>query len=198
MRKFSKWYKFKRVFKRKLLKPLFYAVCTSFALYMIMSNITIQKRLSDVTKPQFIITRLSSEFDETEFMHMLLTVQEIKDLPQEGKELKEFVNSPYPAICPKMLEYRLNQMNWHPNAFLIRMKKLFAMYKVYERLVRLDETIAFLTQELNDGRLPDNMWPQVNILHTERNNITANEISEAEYKFMQQYSGIVIRLQQKD
>lgn len=198
MRKYSKWYKFKRVFKRKLLKPLFYAICVSFALYILISNITIQKRLSDTSEPHFVISRVSDEFDETEFMHMLLTIQEIRDLPAEGKELKEFVNSPAPSVCPKLLAHRLYRMNWTPDAFLARVKKLFAMNEVYERVSRLDETIAFLSKELDQNHLPAEMWTQTDLLKTERNNLIGTEISQAEYDFMHQYHGIALRLQQKD
>lgn len=197
MRKISKWKKFKRVFKRKLLKPLLYAAGASFVLYLLISNTIIQKRIAETQPPQFIISRLTEQFDETEFMHMLLTVQEIRHLPEEGKELKQFVNQPFPSPCPRLLEHRLKQMNWAPQAFLIRIKKLFAMYDIYDRLNRLDETIAFISEEIDNARLPREISTQVNILKEERQNILNTEMTAEEYEFMQKYGGIVIRLQQQ-
>lgn len=198
MRKISKWKKLRRVFKRKLLKPLLYATGASFVLYLAISSVITPKRITDQRPPHFLISRLTSEFDETEFMHMLLTIQEIRDLPEEGRELRQFVNGPFPGGCPKLLERRLNQMNWTSQAFLIRVKKMFALNEIYERITRMDETIAFLSQELNEGHLPVEMWSQIEILQTERNNLIGTEISKAEYEFMQKYNGIVIRLQQQN
>lgn len=197
MRKISRWKKFRRVFKRKLLKPLLYAAGASLALYLIISNIIIQKRITDTETPRFLISRISNEFDETEFMHMLLTIQEIRDLPEEGRELREFVNGPFPAGCPKLLEHRLNLMNWAPQAFLIRVKKLFAMNEIYERITRLDDTIAFLSKELDENRLPVELWAQIEVLRNERNNIIGTQLSQQEYEFIKKYNGIAIRLQQK-
>lgn len=197
MRKISRWKKFRRVFKRKLLKPLLYAFAASLVLYLIISNVIIQKRMAETQPPRFLISRISNEFDETEFMHMLLTIQEIRDLPEEGRELREFVNGPFPAGCPKLLERRLNQMNWAPQAFLIRVKKLFAMSEIYDRISRLDDTIAFLSHELDENRLPTELWTQMEILRSERNNIIGTQLSQQEYEFIKKYNGIVIRLQQK-
>lgn len=197
MRKISKWKKFRRVFKRKLLKPLLYAAGASLLLYLAISNAIIQKRIAEPQAPQFMISRLSDQFDETEFMHMLLTIQELRGLPEEGRELVQFVNRPFPSACPKLLEHRLKQMNWAPQAFLIRVKKMFKMYDIYDRIVRLDETIAFLNDEIENDRLPHNITPQVKILEEERQNILKTEMTAAEYEFMQKYGGIVIRLRQQ-
>ncbi len=194
MRKISKWKKFRRVFKRKLLKPLLYAAGASLLLYLLISNAIIQKRIAEPQTPQFVISRISDQFDETEFMHMLLTIQELRNLPEEGRELRQFVNQPFPSACPKLLAHRLNQMNWAPQAFLIRVKKMFKMYDIYDRIIRLDETIAFLSEEIDNDRLPLRLASQIKVLKEERDNIFNKEITKAEYDFMQTYGGIVIRL----
>lgn len=195
VKKISKWKKFRRVFKRKLLKPLLYAIGTSFALYLLISNIIIKKSVDELRAPQFVISRISNQFDNTEFMHMLLTIQELRTLPEEGKELIEFINKPFPAVCPPLLEYRLKQMNWTPTAFQSRVKKLFAMYEIYDRTVRLDETISFLAAELEAERLPKETDMQIKILQEERQNIINQDLPENEYDFMKEYGQIVIRLQ---
>ncbi|MCM1324741.1 MAG: hypothetical protein NC218_11530 [Acetobacter sp.] len=194
MRKISKWKKFRRVFKRKMSKPLLIAAGLSLLLYLVISNAIIQKRISENSTPQFIISRLSEEFDETEFMHMLLTIQEIRHLPEEGRDLIEFVNRPFPASCSRLLEHRLKQMNWAPQAFHLRVIKLFNMYDIYDRVARLEGTIEFLSEEIKEGHLPYNMLPQVELLKQERHKILTTELPEAQYNFMKKYGGIVVRL----
>ncbi len=197
MHKISKWKKFRRVFRRKLLKPLLYASGASLLLYLAISNAIIQKRIAEPQTPQFVISRITEQFDETEFMHLLLTIQELRNLPEEGRELIKFVNQPFPSPCPRLLEHRLNQMNWAPQAFLIRVKKMFKMYDIYDRITRLDETVAFLSDEIKNDRLPYEMETQIQVLRQERENIFTTEITPEEYAFMQKYGGIVIRLRQQ-
>lgn len=52
---------------------------------------------------------------------------------------------------PEILEQQLKRMNWEPQAFLVRVKKLFDMYDVYDRVARLDETIAFYLRKSTSG-----------------------------------------------
>lgn len=194
MPRITKRKKFLRVVKRKLSKPLLYAVAVSLAIYIGISNAVVQKHRVEQTVPQFVISSISKDFDETEFMHLLLTIQEINRLPEASAELYEFANGPFPAGCPKLLTSRLQQMNWAPQAFLIRIKKLFTMLEVYERIRRLDETIGFLTAEIEEKRLPYELTPQINVLQEERNKIIGSEITPAEYDFIKEYRGIVLRL----
>ncbi len=194
MRTISKWKKFKRVVRRKLYKPMLYAVAASLIIYAGISNVVTEKRRVEPTAPQFKISSITNRFDETEFMHMLLTIQEINRLPLESAELYEFANGPFPAGCPKLLSARLSQMNWEPQAFLIRVKKLFAMYDIYDRISRLDNTIAFLTAEIEEKRLPRDLRPQVEILRQERDKIIGSEMTPAEYNFMKEYAGLAQRL----
>ncbi len=191
MAKISRKKKIVRVVKRKLLKPFSYAVLMSLIIYMAVGNIVLQKRMADANTPRFLITRVSDKFDETEFMHLLLTVQEIMGIPKASAELVEFANQPFQAGCPKFLEQQLNRMNWAPQAFLIRVKKLFAMYDVYDRIVRLDETIAFLSNEIAEKRLPLILEKQVAVLQKERGEIIGREISVEEYNFIKDYGGVV-------
>lgn len=194
MRKISKWKKFKRVVRRKLFKPMLYAVAASFVIYAGVSNIVTEKRNIEPTVPQFKISSISDRFDETEFMHLLLTIQEINRLPLESAELYDFVNGAFPTACPKLLKVRLDQMNWEPQAFLIRVKKLFAMYDIYDRVSRLDNTIAFLSTEIEENRLPYELRSQVRILQQERDKIIGSDITPAEYNFMKEYAGFAQRL----
>ncbi len=195
LRKMSRRKKLARVIKRKLAKPLLYAFGLSLMLYMIVSNVVLQRRLAHDQLPHFVITRISSVFDETEFMHMLLTVQEIMRLPRAASELKFFVNGSYPGECPPYLQRQLYRMNWDPQAFWVRMKKMSDMYTVYDRVVRLDDTIAFLTKEINEQRFPSEMDVQVQALQKERDSIIGKEITPDEFEFVKEYGGMLIRLQ---
>ncbi len=194
MPKITKRRKLFRVAKRKLLKPLIYAGAASLVIYLGISNVVREKRQVEQSVPQFVISSISKEFDTTEFMHLLLTVQEINRVPSASSELYEFANGPFPNGCPMLLSARLKQMNWEPQAFLVRIKKLFAMYDVYERIQRLDETIAFLSTEIEEKRLPYELTPQVDILRLERDKIIAGELTPAEYDFIKEYFGLVQRL----
>ncbi len=180
-----------RVLKRKWFKPALYTVLTSFMIYMCISSVIIQKRSIDRNVPRFLITRLSSTFEEPEFMHLLLTIQEISALPKASAELKEFANKPYPARCPKLLEHHLNRMNWAPLAFQTRVKKLFELHDIYDRITRLDETIAFLSGEVEERRLPTQILEQLDLLRREKDSIIGTEISEEEYNFVKEYAGLI-------
>lgn len=194
MARISRRKKIIRVLRRKLLKPVLYATGLSLVLYLCISNVVLQKKVVEEQTPRFVITRISDVFDGTEFMHLLLTVQEINKLPKASAQLAEFVNGPFPGVCPPYLEKQLNRMNWAPQAFLSRMHRLFQIYDVYDRIRRLDETIAFLSDEINHERLPVALQGQVTVLQTERNNIVGKDISEDEYAFIKEYWGLVQRL----
>ena len=194
-KRISRRKKLVRVIKRKLLKPLLYAAGLSFVLYLGISNVVLQRRVAQDQVPHFVITRQSSSFDETEFMHMLLTVQEIMRQPGTAAELKEFVSGDDAADCPPFLRRQLYRMNWAPEAFLSRMKKLLAMYAIYDRIARLDDTIAFLAAEVQEMRLPPEISIQVEALQKERDAIIGSEITPAEYDFIKEYYGIIVRLQ---
>lgn len=88
-------------------------------------------------------------------------------------------------------------MNWEPQAFLVRVKKLFDMYDVYDRVARLDETIAFLSTEIDERRLPFEMKTQVDVLQRERDNIIGTQITEEEYNFVNEYRGLILRLKRQ-
>lgn len=194
MHKISKWKKFKRVAKRKLLKPVTYAICASIVLYAVVSNTVIATKRVERTTPQFKISSITNNFEETEFMHMLLTIQEINNLPVESKELYEFANGDFPSECPKLLSSRLEQMNWEPQAFLVRVKKLFAMYDIYDRISSLENSITFLSTEIKEKRLPSNLESQIEILKQERDKIINTEMTPKEYDFMKEYAGFTQHL----
>ncbi|MBO5284930.1 MAG: hypothetical protein J6B00_03540 [Alphaproteobacteria bacterium] len=185
-----------RVLKRKWALPAFYALCASFLIYTVISHTVTTKEKVERIPPRFIITSLTDTFEETEFMHLLLTVQEINTSEKALQELKNFVNTPVPAPCSKFLEHRLNQMNWAPQAFHCRVQKMFAMLKIYERITRLDDTISFLSAETDEDRLPQISSAEIELLKQERDNILKNELSKKEYDFIKEYGGIVQLLKQ--
>ncbi len=196
MTKITRRKKFFRVVKRKLLKPILYAVALSFFLYLVVGNVVMQRKVIQEQSPRFLITRISKTFDETEFMHLLLTAQELLKMPKASSQLIDFVNGPFPGKCPPYLKQQLNRMNWDPSAFLVRTQKLFEMYDVYDRIVRLDETIAFLSAEVDEGRLPYSIHGQVDILKSERDAIIGKDISQEEFDFVAEYNGLILRLKQ--
>lgn len=194
MPRLSRRQKLLRVLKRKLLKPIVYAIGLSFFLYLVIGNVVLQQRVVRQQSPRFLITRISDEFDETEFMHLLLTVQEILKVQDEPDELIAFANGPFPGKCPKLLAQQLRAMNWEPQAFLVRVKKIFKLYDVYDRILRLDETIAFLTEEVNEGRLPTEVITQLKVLKDEREAIIGKELSQQEFNFVRDYQGLILKI----
>lgn len=180
-----------RVIKRRFVKPLLYAIGASFAIYFLISNVVTERRYNGPQIPQFTISRITDKFDETEFMHLLLTIQEIEKFPNVSEELITFVNGPFPGRCPKLLQSKLKMMNWAPQAFLIRVKTLFRMYEIHDRIVRMDETIAFLSEEIKENRIPYALTAQVEFLQKQRAEIIGKELTEKEYNFIEEYGGIV-------
>ena len=196
IKKLSRKKKLKRVLQRKWKKPAIYVVAMSFMIYVLLSTVVIRTHRFNENMPHFLITSLSSQFEETEFMHMLLSVQEINKDERGAKELKEFVNKPLYSKCPIYLERLLYNMNWAPQAFLSRMQKLFEMYEIYDRIGRLDETISFLMGEVDMMRLPFEIQSQVKIIQEERDNLLEEQLLREEYEFLQKYSGIVVKLKE--
>jgi len=194
----SRFSKVLHVIKRKWFRPAIYTLATSFLLYVGISSIVTQRTMVKQDAPHFLISRISDAYDETEFTHLLLTIQEIKAIPHISTMLKDFANARFPAPCPNLLQYQLNRMNWEPQAFLIRVKKLFKMYDAYDRILRLNETITFLETELEENRLPKAIQSQVDVLKEERDNLVKTELPENEYKFMEQYSGLIQQLKNED
>ena len=191
MAKISRFTKFLRVFRRKFLKPILYAVMGSFVIYLLVGNVIFYKRLKDYDKPHFVISYLSNEFNNLEYMHLLLTIQEIiKDVLLK-KQLVEFVNMGFPNPCPRELEQEFHKMNWYSQAFLIRVKKMFKMYDVYDRVIRLQETIGFLEVQSKNNRFNEDILLQVKMLEDEKDRILTNDISKDEYNFVQEYAGVI-------
>lgn len=184
-----------RVLRRKWFKPALYTLAFSCVLYIAISNIVIQKKIVEKSTPKFLISRLSENFDETEFTHLLLTIQELRVVPHINEELQEFANKKYPAECSLLLEHYLNNMNWKPSAFLIRVNKLFKMHDAYDRIQRMDKTIEYLDTEIRQNRLPRELYSQVEVLTAERDNLKEKELPGNEYQFMEQYSGLIQQLQ---
>lgn len=193
-RKINRRHKLIRVLKKKWKKPALYTIAMSLIIYMAVSNLVWQKKNIERQAPRFVITRISSAFDETEFMHLLLTVQEINMIPKASSEMIEFVNKPFPAPCPKFLENQLKRMNWAPTAFHIRVKKMFDMYEIYDHVKRLDDTINFLETEINEKHLPDSALDEVNMLKDDRARIFKEDMSEEEYEFVKEYGGLILSL----
>lgn len=180
-----------RVLKRKWFKPALYTMGMSLFLYICISSIVMQKKIIERHRPHFLITRISNQFDEVEFMHLLLTIQEIKYIPKASSELIEFANGPYPGICPPFLTEQLNNMNWQPQAFLVRLKKMFSMLENYQRLNQLEQTIAFLTEEYEKKRLPRETKNQIDVLTAEKDKLKASEFTPQSYEFIERYAGLL-------
>ena len=192
--KITRFKKIIRVVKYKLLKPFCYAMLASFFIYLTISNAVSRKELRDLEKPHFVISRISNSFDNIEFMHLLLTIQEINLNKTIYKDLALFVNAGFPNYCPNELRRQLYIMNWEPQAFLIRVKKMFELLDIYERIIRIDETVNFLEEEILAKRLSKDLKMQVNVLKKERSEIFSNKISSQEYEFIKEFYGIVQRL----
>lgn len=191
MAKISRTKKFLKVFKRKLLKPISYAILGSFVIYLLVGNIVFYKRLKDYDKPHFVISHISDEFNNLEFMHLLLTIQEINKDVLLKKQLVEFVNMGFPNPCPRELDQELNKMNWYSQAFLIRVKKMFKLYDIYDRTLRLQETVDFLKSEIGDKRFGSEVYQQIKMFEDEKEKILNNALCKAEYEFIQEYFGVI-------
>ena len=190
-KKIKRRQKLYRVLKRKWFKPALYTLAMSILIYIVFSSFVIQKKVIEHQRPHFLITRLSDSFDEVEFMHLLLTIQEITYIPKASSQLLEFANGPYPGVCPNFLKQQLNKMNWQPQAFLIRLKKIFAMHDNYDRLNRIESTINFLSEEYKHNRLPRETQNQINLLIQERDNLKNTEFTPESYNFIEKYAGLI-------
>ena len=109
-KKISRPKKIYRVLLRRWLKPTIYAVIVSFMLYTGIAGLVEEKHRVDKALPRFIISRVSDTFDETEFTHLLLTVQEIRKTPDLMAQLKDYVNQGDPNNYTMYLEKILNSM----------------------------------------------------------------------------------------
>lgn len=195
MTKISRTEKVLKVFKRKYTKPLFYACLISLFLYLLIGNIITQKKLSDFDKPHFVITRVSRNFDKVEYMHLLLTIQEIRKNNDLTEKLIYFVNGPFPAYCPKDLRKELYLMNWEAQAFLVRVKKMFDMHQVFEQVSRKDEAIEYLSNNTNNSEaISYEIRTQIKILTDERNSLIKNKLSEEELLFIKEFDYLVASL----
>lgn len=183
-----------RVFRRKWLKPLVYASIASMLTYIIVGDVVIRKYSLSSSAPHFVISHIDERFDKIEYMHMLLTIQEINKTVLKH-DLKKFVNSPFPAQCPKYLKMQLYKMNWEPAAFQIRVQKLSKMYEIYDQVARLEETIAMLAEESMTSSVYPILYQQIRSLETEKNRIIENSLTKAEYEFIKEYGGVVPSLQ---
>jgi len=193
MENISKIVKFRRVFKKKLFMPIMKAIGLSFVLYFIIGNSIFKHDIND-SKPHFIISTISTKFDNIEYTHLLLSIQAICKNEKDKNELIQFVNSSYPNACSKNLKKQLFDMNWEPLAFQSRVKKLFEFIDTYDRLNNLENTISFLKKEIYNEQLPREMLSQVNVLEIERDKIYKEDISEIEYNFIKEHYGFIERL----
>lgn len=193
-RKISKKKKFLKVAKKKLLKPVGIAIGVSLFIYLIAGLIVLRKDLSDLDKPHFVITPISYEFNNLEFMHLLLTVQEIKKDRKSYDELVKFANSDFPSPCPIKLEKKLYDMNWDSLAFLSRVKKMFEMTEIYDRVLRIDESIDLLNIDIKEKRSNWTTFRQLELLKDERNKIIQKNFTNEEYNFISVYYGTILEI----
>ena len=194
MIKLNKIKKFYKSIKRKWLKPLAYTILSSIMIYLIIGNLIVRQYNFSSSKPHFVISTTSEKFEYTEFMHMLLTIQEINTTVLK-EDLKTFVNSPFPAKCPKYLKQQLHNMNWEANAFQIRAQKLIKMYDIYDQIVRLESTIEMFNQESKTSIQAPILFEQIRSLKTEKERIIKENLTPEEYEFIQEYGGVVPSLQ---
>lgn len=190
-KKIKRRQKLYRVLKRKWFKPALYTLGMSMLIYICISSFIIQRKVVEHHRPHFLISRLSDKFDEIEFMHLLLTIQELKSIPVASVQLIDYANGPYPGECPRYLTRQLNNMNWQPQAFLIRLKKIFQMHEAYTHIQRLDTAITYLEEEYENKRLPRDTRNQIDLLIAERDNLKQREFSPQSYEFIAKYAGLV-------
>ncbi len=193
-RKISKKKKFLKVAKKKLLKPISIAIGVSLFIYLVAGLIVLRKDLSDLDKPHFVITPISFEFNNLEFMHLLLTIQEIQKDKKSYKELVKFANSDFPSPCPIKLEKKLYDMNWDSLAFLSRIKKMFDLAKIYEHIERIDGDILLLKTEIEEKRATVFTFNQLEMLKTQREEIVSQNLTNEEYNFISTYYGTIYEL----
>jgi hypothetical protein len=183
-----------RIIRRKWLKPFTYATLMSMMMYIIIGDVIVRKYSFSSSTPHFVISRIDDTFEQTEYMHMLLTIQEInKTILRE--DLKRFVSAPAKAKCPKYLKLMLYKMNWDPKAFQIRAKRLIKMYEIYDQVARLEETIKMLDEESKTSTMSSTLFQQVLSLQQERNRIVDSSLTPKEYEFIKEYGGVVPTLQ---
>ena len=194
MAKISRRKKILKVFKRKYTKPLFYACLVSLFIYLLIGNIVSQKKLSDFDKPHFVISRISKDFDRVEYMHLLLTIQEIRKNKDLTEKMIYFVNGPFPAYCPKDLRKELYVMNWDSQAFLIRVKKMFEMHQVFEQISRKNEAIKYMSAGMSKKSYSYEMNTQIKMLKTEINELVKSKLPNDEFEFIKEYDSIVASL----
>ena len=188
-----------RILKRKFLKPFAYASLMSMMLYIIIGDIVAYRYRYNPssTSPHFVISRIDEKFDQTEYMHLLLTIQEVnKTILRE--DLKRFAAAPFPAKCPKFLQQQLYKMNWDAHAFQIRLKKLFKMYEVYDQVSRLEATIDMLYDESLTSDIGTILHQQMISLTKEKDRIIENSLTQEEYDFIKEYGSVVPTLQLLD
>ena len=194
MAKINRRKKVLKVFKRKYTKPIFYACLVSLFIYLLVGNIVSQKKLSDFDKPHFVITRITKNYDRVEYMHLLLTIQEIRKNNDLTEKLIYFVNGPFPAYCPKDLRKELYIMNWEAQAFLIRVKKMFEMHIAYEQVSRQNDAINLLKSRISDKVYSYELKTQIDMLTNERNALIKSKIPGDEYNFIKEYDSIIAEL----
>lgn len=190
----SKRKKVLKVFKRKYTKPLIYACFVSFFIYLLVGNIISQKKLSDFDKPHFVISKISKQYDRVEFMHLLLTIQEIRKNDENLEALIAFANGPFPAYCPKNLRRELYLMNWDSQAFLIRVKKMFEMHKAYEMVSRQNEAISYLTEMTKGKQVTYEHRSQIAILKSEKNALLKSQLPGDEFEFIKEFDSIIVSI----
>ncbi len=180
--------------KYKYTRPFLYSILISIFIYLLISNIVIRKELKDLDKPHFTISSITKNFLNVEYMHMLLTIQEITENTSLRGDLVRFVNASFPNHCPAMLKKQLNLMNWEAQAFLIRVKRLFELLEIYEHIERIDESIASLEEQSKRSNDYSIFNAQIDVLVADKNNILSSKITNDEYEFIREYYGIALRL----
>ena len=125
-------------------------------------------------------------------MHLLLTIQELNKDILLRKELISFVNEGFPNPCPRELNDELYKMNWYSQAFLVRVKKMFKMYDIYDRSLRIEDTIQFLRDQGDLNSKDPHIQQQVLMFIDEKNRVITEGLSKKEYDFVKEYSGIIL------
>ena len=69
------------------------------------------------------------------------------------------------------------------------------MYRTYERILRIDETIEFLNEENKRLKFAEEtILLQIENLNNEKDLLLKNSILPSEYEFIKEYHGIVLKL----
>ncbi len=176
--------KIQETIKSKLLKRYTCLLLIGVFTYCFIANIVLFYKLSNYTIPKFIISRITTDFHTAEYMHLLYTLQEINKVPCLSDELYKYTTQPYEKNYSYFLENKFLQFNWKPEAFFVRVKKLFTLYNTYDQVIRIDDTILIMQKDIKANGDSPYTYTQVNLLKENKQQILNELLTFEEYEFI--------------